>query len=1475
MASDAERERRFIENLQREIRQREEAVEDAYDRYVDDTLDEFAATDAETMFAQDVFDYGLPEGAVAEPGSAAEAALEARTIMMEEMSQTSLLYELKAALNKAELNIERSVTLQEAGAMTAETAGEAIATSREMADASERAIGTVEEKMKSWNDAIHEFVDAYHKGARDWVSEMYRTSRDRINNSIKDFKKDLKKQEKIKTRADKKLKDAEEAFAEDDNPVTRDALARARADAAKATEDVANTTREISVASEESVNAAKHLAETVRSSAMGLANKGIEAAGIDAAKTWEAVGRLSDSFHVSVAHISEGYTRYLKKVTGADEIEFDSELWKEAREMTRGMSEREAVRVESEIARLSKLATKADKSEFIAQAAKYMSPTSRMFLSIGSDFEYFRHATWARTFVNAIDPRFYFTVIKESARAGVTVAMAGVEAVVGPEILEGLTRGLVELGVGTGRVLGWMLGPQGMMMIGGIIMLIDYNKHGFGWRLLDDFLGLFFMSLKTFGPSAKMKEYPKFSKKVGSADNTMIRMFYYDWKELSMAVDFWGKHYVDVSNVLDKGKGKKKPAYQPMKKFDAIMRVPGLYIDPKNHPLDTDAELKECMSIEAQIDANIFVGKDFVSPSLVSQYYPRIPGLVRNLVNFPMYKKTYQWVDPGGAPIQLSGNFSERELDPSLVELFKMWVDRGTWGPAYNQAKTRKAQLAAIAANKADYKQWIEMSPNGPMAAHELDEWLGTARGHRGVSAYDMIMLAPKDFDMEWNADLPKEELAWFGVEFKWPQMKHQYVNRYEEQRQAVGRYTYHPEDRVFMETLMRTGKIMQGSFVFPGMPAPADCVETKWIVVAGQDALVCLRLVEASKEQRDTYTTAYKKGQEYRAALNRRKTETKAEWDADVLKAVFKSYRISEKPFRTKWGYILKYKSFFIEELQFLTMSMISHGRVQVWKDFLKLLSGQHIPLNMSSHSRMSMMAIFAEAAYLPDQKSAKAFEKAIGHKFGGFLENAVVTTGGTTKKDLGPWAFDVNTVVHAAVHLAIPAFFGHLQCRVFVLKNPVVVILAFRGTSNLTEAIIDLDFCSADFVEIDDSHPGDPQFRRENTGATVPWQQLLEDENRFTAHRGFLRAFQALRPGLANLLQGYYKKYPEMQSMFITGHSLGAAVAQLAAIGLPRVPRREHKATLFQGPNQISGYLKPNCYAFASPLVGDHRFGRFFDEYTNESVQVWNDGDIVTMVPPFLLPAADVTAQGYKSTLDVIESLAEEDHGLAGLLYALSIGFEQTGIDAFDSLKHLAHDIKQFDPATMSALAMKLSVAANRNRPIRGGQVFMRLSLVGSASSFDETAYDSGNSEFIFKLLAQAGHGKKDLVALHSMITIRNALIGLSAKEPDLFTKNAADLPSWARGGSIRPKPRPGKRIPDKIMKQLIDGSAQIIGYAHTKHHHRPWSIVPMSDVDKEQFVFGAQVDMQPVEDKHQNSIKRRRMDRHDASYRSSTYL
>ncbi|OUM95312.1 MAG: hypothetical protein A9Z00_08075 [Thermobacillus sp. ZCTH02-B1] len=95
---------------------------------------------------------------------------------------------------------------------------------------------------------------------------------------------------------------------------------------------------------------------------------------------------------------------------------------------------------------------------------------------------------------------------------------------------------------------------------------------------------------------------------------------------------------------------------------------------------------------------------------------------------------------------------------------------------------------------------------------------------------------------------------------------------------------------------------------------------------------------------------------------------------------------------------------------------------------------------------------------------------------------------------------------------------------------------------------------------------------------------------------HEGFARIYDSVRGEMAEAI----RSIAGSKTLYIAGHSLGGALAVLAAADLASAGRR------------------PVVYTFGAPRVGDPRFACRFGRLVPESHRAANPHDLVTRLPP-----------------------------------------------------------------------------------------------------------------------------------------------------------------------------------------------------------------------------------------------------------------
>ena len=173
--------------------------------------------------------------------------------------------------------------------------------------------------------------------------------------------------------------------------------------------------------------------------------------------------------------------------------------------------------------------------------------------------------------------------------------------------------------------------------------------------------------------------------------------------------------------------------------------------------------------------------------------------------------------------------------------------------------------------------------------------------------------------------------------------------------------------------------------------------------------------------------------------------------------------------------------------------------------------------------------------------------------------------------------------------------------------------IVVAFRGTQTMEDAIVDLD------VTLVDSPYGDGRV-----------------------HRGFLELYQTLRPELLRTLR---EEYIDGDSLFLTGHSLGAAVATYALQDLLR-----HDAFRLAVRAAVT---------FGSPKTGDAVHAR---ELVRIGAQRIGAQPMLRVISNALDPMCTLPAKKYYAPVELVTLFIEErgswssNHSMAVYLRAVA---------------------------------------------------------------------------------------------------------------------------------------------------------------------------------------------------------------------------
>lgn len=190
-----------------------------------------------------------------------------------------------------------------------------------------------------------------------------------------------------------------------------------------------------------------------------------------------------------------------------------------------------------------------------------------------------------------------------------------------------------------------------------------------------------------------------------------------------------------------------------------------------------------------------------------------------------------------------------------------------------------------------------------------------------------------------------------------------------------------------------------------------------------------------------------------------------------------------------------------------------------------------------------------------------------------------------------------------------------GDSQC--FVASDDEKVVVSFRGSANFGNWISDFDAVPKPF----------------QIGMFV--------------HKGFDDALDLLWDDLTAAI-GQYRTREKGQSLWVTGHSLGAAMACLAAARLILINR----AT-------VNG-----LYTFGHPRTGSVSFERAFDaEFEAKTFRFVNDSDVVTRVPPREMGYQHVGRLMFFDNKGVLQN---DDHWWNKFLETVQVNMDSLGAPA-----------------------------------------------------------------------------------------------------------------------------------------------------------------------------------------------------------------
>ena len=181
------------------------------------------------------------------------------------------------------------------------------------------------------------------------------------------------------------------------------------------------------------------------------------------------------------------------------------------------------------------------------------------------------------------------------------------------------------------------------------------------------------------------------------------------------------------------------------------------------------------------------------------------------------------------------------------------------------------------------------------------------------------------------------------------------------------------------------------------------------------------------------------------------------------------------------------------------------------------------------------------------------------------------------------------------------------------FAIYNPAfnAIFVVFRGTSNTQEVFHDIG-------------------TSKNTLRSVPALAQI------SAHTGFLARYSNLREEVISAVQQLLRQHPECQNIIVTGHSLGGAIAQLAAIELCQIfTTKQVDLVTIESPRVLSSITVDNVLD-TIPRV---------NSMIRRAARVFVPNDPVTQVPPRKLGFKHI-GNAYQAPQNIIERILELNH-------------------------------------------------------------------------------------------------------------------------------------------------------------------------------------------------------------------------------------
>ncbi|XP_077226967.1 putative triglyceride lipase isoform X2 [Tasmannia lanceolata] len=165
---------------------------------------------------------------------------------------------------------------------------------------------------------------------------------------------------------------------------------------------------------------------------------------------------------------------------------------------------------------------------------------------------------------------------------------------------------------------------------------------------------------------------------------------------------------------------------------------------------------------------------------------------------------------------------------------------------------------------------------------------------------------------------------------------------------------------------------------------------------------------------------------------------------------------------------------------------------------------------------------------------------------------------------------------------------------------------------------------------------------------------------------HSGFLSAYDSVRNRIMSLIKvsiGFVEDHVETMTkwhVYVTGHSLGGALATLLALELCSSQMAK------------CGAISITMYNFGSPRVGNKRFAEVYNEKVKDSWRIVNHRDIIPTVPR-LMGYCHVAQPVYLTTGDLRDALMKGERELVEKILLTEINLFRSIRDGSALMQHM----------------------------------------------------------------------------------------------------------------------------------------------------------------------------------------------------------